>query len=339
MKSFKRNFMAVLIPVILLLAALACQRSQTTPVTTVQEGDQLHTFSVNGLERIYLLHVPRGLDLGQPSPLVLVFHSYSGNAEAARLISGFNRIADEEYFIVVYPNGTGDDASTLSWNGGRCCFYARDNNIEDVGFTRQMIADIESCASIDPKRIYAAGMSNGGIFSYRLACEMSATFAAVAPVAGSLVYEPCQPEQPISVIHVHGLYDNVVPYNGTGALPELSDVGFHTGGGRHHFLGGAERLPGRNTGGTGWRDHPHCLCPMPERYCRGTAHRRRDRSHLAAAQDPDLARDLGFLQQHITSLEIFTQSPPSTSLPVSRNARYSAFRHFWGAVDPLLNLV
>jgi polyhydroxybutyrate depolymerase len=226
MKSFKRNFMAVLIPVIVLLAALACQRSQTTPVTTGQAGDQLHTISVNGLERTYLLHMPRGLDLGQPSPLVLVFHGYSGNAEAARLISGFNRIAGEEHFIVVYPNGMGDDASTLSWNGGRCCFYARGNDIDDIGFTRQMIADIESYASIDPKHIYAAGISNGGIFSYRLACEMSATFAAVAPVAGSLVYEPCQPEQPISVIHVHGLDDNVVPYNGTGALPELSDVGF-----------------------------------------------------------------------------------------------------------------
>jgi polyhydroxybutyrate depolymerase len=226
MKLFKRNFRVVLIPVILLLAALACQRSEATPVTTEQAGDQLHTISVNGLKRTYLLHVPAGLDLSQPSPLLLVFHGYSGNAEAARLISSFNRMADEEHFIVVYPNGTGEDASTLSWNGGRCCFYARDNDIDDVGFTRQMIIDIESYASIDLKRIYAAGMSNGGIFSYRLACEMSATFAAVAPVAGSLLFEPCQPEQPISVIHVHGLDDTVVPYNGNGAPPELSDVGF-----------------------------------------------------------------------------------------------------------------
>lgn len=219
-------FELVSISISLLLVILACQRSPAAPSATVQAGDQWHTLRVNGLERTYLLHVPAGLEAGQLAPLLLVFHGYRNTAETARLISGFDRIADEELFIVAYPNGTGEDASTLSWNGGRCCFYARDNNIDDVGFTRQMIADIEAYASIDPKRIYAAGMSNGGIFSYRLACEMSDTFAAVAPVAGAWLYEPCQPKQPISIIHVHGLEDNVVPYDGSGAPPELSDVGF-----------------------------------------------------------------------------------------------------------------
>jgi len=222
----KGNFRLLLISFFLLMAALACQGSQATPLATMEAGDQLHSLRVNDLERTYLLHVPAGLFPDQPSPLLLVFHGYRNNAETARLISGFNRIADDEHFIVAYPNGTGYAANSLSWNGGRCCFYARDNNIDDVGFTRQMIADIESFIRIDPKRIYATGMSNGGIFSYRLACEMSDTFAAVAPVAGSLLYEPCQPEQPISIIHVHGLEDTIVPYDGNGAPPELSDVGF-----------------------------------------------------------------------------------------------------------------
>ncbi|MBI4732663.1 MAG: prolyl oligopeptidase family serine peptidase [Chloroflexi bacterium] len=206
----------------LLAASLACGRSAATE----QPSDSLVTTTVGGLERTYELYVPAGIAADEEVPLVFVFHGYGGNAQAARLISGFNRLADNNHFIVVYPNGTGESQDTLSWNGGRCCFYARDNNIDDVGFVRQAVEEIEAQYSIDAQRIYATGMSNGGIFSYRLACEMADTFAAVAPVAGSFLFEACQPSEPVSILHIHGLDDDVVPYDGVNLIPELAGVDF-----------------------------------------------------------------------------------------------------------------
>ncbi len=213
----------LLLPALVLLAvSLACGRSAATE----QPVDALITTTVGGLERTYELYVPEGITADEEVPLVFVFHGYGGNAQAARLISGFNRFANNNHFIVVYPNGTGESPDALSWNGGRCCFYARDHDIDDVAFVRQMVEEIEAQYSIDPQRVYATGMSNGGIFSYRLACEMADTFAAIAPVAGSFLYDTCQPTEPISVLHIHGLDDDVVPYDGVNLVPELAGVDF-----------------------------------------------------------------------------------------------------------------
>ena len=100
-----------------------------------------------------------------------------------------------------------------------CCGYAVVNSVDEAAFIRQILSDLGMIARIDPKRIYAAGFDNGAMLSYRLACEMPGTFAAIAPVAGVLLYYgPCQPQQPVSVMHVHGLSDTDVPYAG-GGLP------------------------------------------------------------------------------------------------------------------------
>jgi polyhydroxybutyrate depolymerase len=185
----------------------------TTP--TIQPGDYERTLTVNGLERTYLLHIPPALD-NRPVPVVLVFHGFGESASYARLTYGFDDIADTSSFMVVYPNGTG---SSPSWNAGMCCGYAVINSVDEAAFIRQILSDLGTIARIDPKRIYAAGFDNGAMLSYRLACEMSGTFAAIAPVAGVLLYYgPCQPQQPVSVMHVHGLSDTKVPYAG-GGLP------------------------------------------------------------------------------------------------------------------------
>ncbi|MGA2490479.1 MAG: PHB depolymerase family esterase, partial [Anaerolineales bacterium] len=124
-------------------------------------------------------------------------------------ITGFNDIADKNGFLVVYPYGISG-----SWNAGKCCGAAAQNNVDDIAFVRQMLSDVGTIASLDPKRTFATGFSYGAMFSYRLACEMSDTFAAIAPLAGVLVFEPCQPQQPVSVIHIHGLKDTAIPFAG-----------------------------------------------------------------------------------------------------------------------------
>jgi polyhydroxybutyrate depolymerase len=95
-----------------------------------------------------------------------------------------------------------------------------------VGFVRALIAEVQSNYNIDPKRIYATGMSNGAIMSYRLACEASDIFAAVAPVAGTQNYPRCNPVQPVSVIHFHGTDDGHVGYDGGAGPDSLVDVPF-----------------------------------------------------------------------------------------------------------------
>lgn len=194
---------------VLVLGVGACTRK------TSDGADPAHTLIVDGLERTYILHVPASYDGSQPVPLVLNFHGGGGNALNQWRVSGFNQLADEEGFIVVYPNGTGRlGDKVLTWNGGTCCGYAQENNVDDVAFIRALVAELQTSLNIDPKRIYATGMSNGGIMSYRLACEAADLFAAIGPVAGTLNHSPCIPSQPVSVIHFHGTDDTHLPYGG-----------------------------------------------------------------------------------------------------------------------------
>jgi polyhydroxybutyrate depolymerase len=123
--------------------------------------------------------------------------------------------SDEEGFLVVYPNGTGRlDEFLLTWNAGTCCGYALEHNIDDVGFIRTLLERLEQQVRIDPSRIYVTGISNGGMMTYRLACDLADTVAAIAPVAAALNEEDCSPSRPVSVIIFHGTADEHVPYNG-----------------------------------------------------------------------------------------------------------------------------
>jgi polyhydroxybutyrate depolymerase len=216
---------------VLILSALACRRNAVTPPASLpdlQTGKSTHTLTHDGLDRSYILYVPDSVNLSEPVPLVFVFHGGTGNGENAIRMSGFNNVADQNGFIVVYPNGTGrlSDEKLLTWNGGNCCGYAQEKNIDDIGFVRAIVADLESQVNIDSKRIYATGLSNGGILSQRLACEASDIFAAVAPVAGTLNFSPCNPSQPISVIEFHGTADQHILYDGGYGPESLVDVDF-----------------------------------------------------------------------------------------------------------------
>ena len=220
--------------IILLLASLACARtSQPSAPTTdtfasLPAGETEHTLTHDGRERSYLLYVPASVNWSQPVPLVFVFHGGTGNGKSARIMSGFNEVADQNGFIVAYPNGTGrlSDDIILTWNGGECCGYARQENVDDVGFVRAMVAELQAQVNIDAQRIYASGMSNGGILSHRLACEASDLFAAIAPVAGTLNFAECAPSGPVAVIEFHGTADSHLPYDGGVGAESLAGVDF-----------------------------------------------------------------------------------------------------------------
>jgi polyhydroxybutyrate depolymerase len=203
--------------------ATAAQEPPTLPT-----GETIRTLTHDGRERSYILYIPASVNWSQPVPLVFVLHGGTGNAESAIRMSGFNGVADQHGFVLVYPNGTGrlSDNNLLTWNGGNCCAYAQENNVDDVGFMRTIVTDLQPLMNIDAKRIYATGMSNGAILSQRLACEAADLFAAVAPVAGTLNFSPCNPSRPISVIEFHGTMDQHIPYEGGFGPKSLVNVDF-----------------------------------------------------------------------------------------------------------------
>jgi polyhydroxybutyrate depolymerase len=204
------------------VAADATALPAAPAAATVASGNSKRTLAVGGIDRSYLLHIPAWFTADEPQPLVMVFHFYSGTGEDMEKLTGFSELADIYGFLVAYPEGTGPAGET-TWNAGGCCGYAADHNIDEAAFVRAILSDLQMEARIDPKRIYATGLSNGAFLSYRLGCGMSDTFAAVAPVAGVLLNNPCNPSQPVSVLHIHGMADPLVPYAGS-TTPAASGV-------------------------------------------------------------------------------------------------------------------
>lgn len=191
------------------------------------------SLTVDGQERSYLLYVPPAYDPANPVPLVFVLHGGGGNPDLYEGVSGFGEKARNEGFILVYPAGSGRTRRLLTWNAGHCCAYAMEQNVDDVAFFRAMVTELSAEFNIDPDRIYAAGHSNGGMMTYRLAAEASDIFAAVGVVSGTIGGYPTvgstelimipQPENPVSVIHIHGMADDNVPYNGGESNGALGD--------------------------------------------------------------------------------------------------------------------
>lgn len=170
----------------------------------------------DGLVRRYRLYVPASLPSGTRVPLLVALHGGLGWGEQFERNSGFDGLAESNGFIVVYPDGTNarpDSTTLLTWNGGMCCGAAADRNVDDVGFIRMLLDELERTQPIDTARVFATGHSNGAILSYRLACELSGRISAIGVQAGVLGV-PCTPTRPVSVFHLHGLADTNVPIDG-----------------------------------------------------------------------------------------------------------------------------
>ncbi|AQQ09098.1 Haloalkane dehalogenase [Sedimentisphaera cyanobacteriorum] len=178
-------------------------------------NDYTKAVMVGNTQRRYWVHLPPEYDSNQPTAVVVAFHGGGGNPQSMMTLSGLNEKSDEEGFIVVYPYGSGIDPNqSLSFNGGNCCSYAMQNNINDIAFVDALLDDLSETVNVDPNRIYATGFSNGSIMTYLAASELSERFAAVAPVGGPMGTETCNPSRPVPIIHFHGTSDQFAPFNG-----------------------------------------------------------------------------------------------------------------------------
>ena len=199
--------MRLVIPAIFVFALLTnCSRA--TPRVPAMPRDSADSIQVGNLQRTYDLHLPTAYDGSKPTPLVLALHGGGGAGTGMIALTGLNGGADRNDFIVAYPDGIDHH-----WNDGRVV----NPDVDDVAFISALIDHLAATLNVDRKRVYATGMSNGGIFSNRLGCELSGQLAAIAPVAGTLSVNDaarCAPKQPVSVIAFHGTDDPLVPFNG-----------------------------------------------------------------------------------------------------------------------------
>ena len=178
--------------------------------------DRAGSIVYGGLKRTYLLHVPKGFDKATQLPLVFVLHGGGGDGSKVAKLTGFSVKADSAGFIVCYP-----DAVNNHWNDDRQVhrFKSQREGVDDVGLISALIDRFAKDLNIDRQRVYATGISNGGMMCHRLGCDLADRIAAIAPVAASMP-EPlaasAQPSRPVPVLAINGTKDPLVPYEGGG---------------------------------------------------------------------------------------------------------------------------
>lgn len=183
---------------------------KTAPVAQGQTANL--TLTSGGIQRSYLLHVPVGYDSRTKTPLVLSIHGYRWDAEKQESHFGQDAQADQQHFLVVYPQGTNNSRGEPGW----ATYGKTDPTVNDVLFFSDLLTSLQQQVCVDPQRIYAMGVSNGGGMTNLLACQMSERIAAFVLVAAAIYPIPggCHPTRPLPYLEFHGTSDPVVHYDG-----------------------------------------------------------------------------------------------------------------------------
>jgi polyhydroxybutyrate depolymerase len=172
-------------------------------------GTNKLSMKVGGIRRTFTLFIPRGLRVQDRPALVFVLHGALGDGESARWNCQMNAEAEKRKFYLIYPDATG----IHTWNAGDCCGFGKLRKTRDVAFISDMIDFMELRLNTDSRRVFVAGLSNGGMMAYRLGIELSDKIAAIGPVEGAMEFHG-SPKAPVSVVAIHGKHDHVVKYDG-----------------------------------------------------------------------------------------------------------------------------
>jgi polyhydroxybutyrate depolymerase len=170
-----------------------------------------------GGDRPAQLFLPSDYTREREYPLVLLLHGYGASAFAQNAYLGVSAFVDELDFVLVVPDGTVDDGGRRFWNATPACCDFNGENVDDVGYLSGLVEEVMAGVRIDVGRVYSFGHSNGGFMSYRLACDRSDLFTAIASLAGASFSDEslCQPaEFPVSVLQIHGTLDDTIQYEG-----------------------------------------------------------------------------------------------------------------------------
>ena len=184
------------------------------PSSTINYGINEFEVIFDEIPREYTVYIPENYNHSIPTPILFAFHGFGGSNNFIMNSAGFNEIADEENFIVVYPQGSLILNLFAHWNVGG---FTQISNTDDVAFVDYLISSLSQIYNINLDRVYATGMSNGGFMSFLLACQLSNKIAAIASVTGSMTTQTlneCDPQREVPILQIHGTNDPIVPYNG-----------------------------------------------------------------------------------------------------------------------------
>jgi polyhydroxybutyrate depolymerase len=159
--------------------------------------------------------VPASYTTGTATALVVLLHGYGFDGATQSAYFGIQTEAERRGFLLVHPDGTKNALGKSFWNAtDACCGY--DSTVDDVAYITAIIDDVSAKYTVDPKRVFVIGHSNGGFMSYRMACDRAGRIAAIASLAGATFADTskCDPSEPVSVLQVHGTADNTIEYQG-----------------------------------------------------------------------------------------------------------------------------
>lgn len=173
--------------------------------------------------RPYDVVVPSSYSPTRPAPLIIFLHGYGADGPSVSGTLGLDSLAQQRGFLLVRPDGTTDAIGNRFWNATDACCDFANSSVDDEGYLMSIVDKVSTDYSVDQKRIYFVGHSNGGFMSYRMACNRSNRIAAVAVLAGAMVNDvsKCSPANAVSVLHVHGTSDDTIAYGGGNLLGNL----------------------------------------------------------------------------------------------------------------------
>jgi polyhydroxybutyrate depolymerase len=194
------------------------------PVLAPMDGSYVINLTFDGRARDYRVHVPPAATDGRPLPLVLNLAGATQNGLIEEVLSGMDTNADQNGYLVVYPDGTRISKvltpdpvakqAQYGWNAGECCGLPVTRKINDVGFLEKVIADVAARSPVDLRRVYMTGISNGGMMAYAMAAEASTHVAAIASVSGQVELPVIHPTRSVPTMEFHSVNDPIAKFNG-----------------------------------------------------------------------------------------------------------------------------
>lgn len=229
-RSFRVGLVSVAASAVLAVVVLAPtaggSAASGSPSIRVAPMAGSYTFDLtfDGRHRDYRLHVPPQASTGKPLPLVLNLHGATQNGFLEELQTGMDNNADQNGYLVAYPDGT-RIAKVLTpdpvaknaqygWNAGQCCGLPATRHIDDVGFLERVIDDIAARTPVDLRRVYMTGISDGGMMAYAMASEASDRVAAISSIAGQVELPTIHPSRPVPTLEFHSVDDPIAKWDG-----------------------------------------------------------------------------------------------------------------------------
>lgn len=199
-------FIAINIAIVGAICPVAVQ-AQTT--------SQPHTFFIGGSWQV-AVNIPAGYSKKAPAPLLIDLHGYMGSSMSERTFSRLQAAAAKRLVIYAAPDGTVDANGDKFWNASTTCCNFYHSKVDDAAFINSLIKEISSKVSVDPKRVFIFGHSNGAFMAYKFACTYPKSVAAIAGLAGAMDINPavCKSKIPVNVLAIHGTSDEVINFNG-----------------------------------------------------------------------------------------------------------------------------